>query len=53
LDSVFKSLNQEQHVGGISYDLAKTFGYANHEVLIAKLHFQAFKEQVQVGSDPI
>jgi hypothetical protein len=36
---MFKSLNQEQHVGGISCDLAKAFGYANHAVLLAKLHF--------------
>jgi len=30
-DSVFKSINQKMHVGGIFYDLAKAFDYLNHE----------------------
>jgi hypothetical protein len=30
----------------------KAFDYVNHEVLLTKLHFLAFKEQQQVGSDP-
>ena len=36
-------------VGGTGYSVA----WANHEMLLAKLHFIAFKEQVQIVSDPI
>jgi len=37
--NVFKSVSQKMHVGGILYDLAKTFGCVNHEIVLAKLHF--------------
>jgi hypothetical protein len=38
-DSVFKSLNQKIHVGGIFCDLAKAFDYVNHEFFLPELHF--------------
>jgi hypothetical protein len=41
------------HIGGIFCDLGKTFECVDHKMLLTKLHFFAFKEQQQVGSDPI
>jgi hypothetical protein len=38
-DSGIKSINQTICVGGTFCDLAKTSDCANHEILLAKLHF--------------
>jgi hypothetical protein len=38
-DSVFKSINQKIHVGGIFCDLVKAFYCVNYEILLVKSHF--------------
>jgi hypothetical protein len=52
-DSVFKSMNQYVHVGGIFADLAKAFHCINHKIWKLNYTFMAFKDQLQIGSDPI
>jgi hypothetical protein len=38
-DSVFKSVNQIMHVGGIFCDLVQAYDSRYHEILVAELHF--------------
>jgi hypothetical protein len=38
-DNVFKSINQNMHVGGIFCNLAKALGCMNYEILLDKSHF--------------
>ena len=42
-DSVFKSVNQKMHVGGIFCVLAMTFDCVNYEILLAKLNFHGIQ----------
>jgi hypothetical protein len=42
-DSVFTSVNQKMHFGGIFCDMAKAFCCVNHEILSAKLHFYGIR----------
>ena len=42
-DSVFKSINQKMHVGGIFCDLATAFDCMNHGTLFAKLHLYGIR----------
>jgi hypothetical protein len=38
-DSVFRSLNQKLHVGGIFGDLSKAFNCVNHEIFFNEITF--------------
>jgi hypothetical protein len=38
-DSVFKSINQKMHGGGIVFNLVKVFDCVNHEILLMNLHY--------------
>jgi hypothetical protein len=44
IDNVLKSINQKMHVGGIFCDLAIAYDCVNHEILLIKYIFMAFKE---------
>jgi hypothetical protein len=42
-NSMFKSINQKMHIGGILCNLVKAFDCANHEILLTKLHFYSMQ----------
>jgi hypothetical protein len=50
--SAFKFLNQKGHVGGPFCYLTKAIACVNNEILVGKLHFVDFKEQVRTGPGP-
>jgi hypothetical protein len=45
-DSVFKSINQKMHVGGIFCNSAKAFDCTNYEILLVKLHYYGIQGTV-------
>jgi hypothetical protein len=45
-NSVFKSINQKMHVGGIFCDLTKAFNRVNHEILVVKSHYYGIQGTV-------
>jgi hypothetical protein len=49
---LIKNTQQTVKQQDIQCDLAKAFDCLNQEILLIKLHFLAFKEQQQLGSDP-
>ena len=44
IDSVFKSINQKMHVGGIFYDLAIAFDCMNHGTFLLNYISMEFEE---------
>jgi hypothetical protein len=42
-DEILSALNNKMHVGGILYDLAKSFDCVNRELLLSKVHFYGIR----------